>query len=397
LNTTKTQKAVSVELASNMLNLVSRLGLLVGVPLLASAQISLVHVTSCGPQTLPASVCTIPATGSGNVIIVGFQMGGGGDTSTTVGSVTDDAGNAYVEAGSAPSLDSSGGSVVDIWYAKNSTSGATTVTVSPSATTTNAGVVIWEFSGVDRIAPFDQTAALNSQDASDAPAGASVTTTSASEVVISLMAVAGNVTGPAQGNAFTIDSSIKGNGWAHLITSSTGTFAAQFNQSPAGTYASSTVSFKAASSSGNGSQSQNACDLNGDGTVNIVDVQLATNMYLGLLNCTANIAGPGVCSSLVVQQVVNAVLTGTCVTAGSHTVSLNWTASTTPNVNYNVYRSATSGGPYTKLNSVLVNGVSYTDSAVLPGQTYYYVTTAVDSNNNESVYSNSATAAIPFP
>ena len=39
---------------------------------------------------------------------------------------------------------------------------------------------------------------------------------------------------------------LKGNGWAHLITSAAGTYAAQWNQSPAGTYASSTAAFKAA-------------------------------------------------------------------------------------------------------------------------------------------------------
>ena len=141
----------------------------------------------------------------------------------------------------------------------------------------------------------------------------------------------------------------------------------------------------------------NACDLNGDGAVNVIDVQLATDMYLGLRTCTANIAGSGVCSALVVQQVETAALTGVCTTAGSHTVSLNWTASTTPSVNYNVYRSGTSGGPYTKLTASPVSATSYIDSAVLAGQTYYYVTTAVASGNTESAYSNEAPAAIPFP
>ena len=67
---------------------------------------------------------------------------------------------------------------------------------------------------------------------------------------------------------------------------------------------------------------QSPCDLNKNGTVDIVDVQLGTNMYLGLATCTANIAGAGVCSNLVVQQVINAALGGTCVTAATHTVAL---------------------------------------------------------------------------
>jgi fibronectin type 3 domain-containing protein len=39
--------------------------------------------------------------------------------------------------------------------------------------------------------------------------------------------------------------------------------------------------------------------------------------------------------------------------------------------------------------------VSYTDSTVVNGLTYYYVTTAVDSSGTESVYSNPAPAIIP--
>jgi hypothetical protein len=35
--------------------------------------------------------------------------------------------------------------------------------------------------------------------------------------------------------------------------------------------------------------SQNACDLSRDGAVDVVDVQLAINMTLGLVSCTANI------------------------------------------------------------------------------------------------------------
>ena len=38
---------------------------------------SLVHATSCGPQAFPTATCTIPATGSGNLIVVGWQSGAG--------------------------------------------------------------------------------------------------------------------------------------------------------------------------------------------------------------------------------------------------------------------------------------------------------------------------------
>jgi len=141
-----------------------------------------------------------------------------------------------------------------------------------------------------------------------------------------------------------------------------------------------------------------ACDLNGDGVVNILDLQLAENMFLGVVPCTANIAGVGICDVVVIQRVVNAVINGTCVTTISHSVTLTWIASTSLNVTgYNVYRGTQSGGPYTKLTATPVAGTNYTDSAVQAGQTYYYVATAVDSNNNESDYSDPASAAVPSP
>jgi hypothetical protein len=81
-----------------------------------------------------------------------------------------------------------------------------------------------------------------------------------------------------------------------------------------------------------------------------------------------------------------------------HSVSLNWDASTSANVvGYNVYRGTVSGGPYTEINSGLDPNTSYTDNTVAAGQTYYYVTTSVDSAGAESGYSNQTTAVIPTP
>ncbi|MGO9124478.1 MAG: beta strand repeat-containing protein [Terriglobales bacterium] len=83
-------------------------------------------------------------------------------------------------------------------------------------------------------------------------------------------------------------------------------------------------------------------------------------------------------------------------TGTQHSVLLTWTASTSPNIDgYNIYRSGSPGGPYSKLNSALNSGTTYTDSTVTNGSTYYYVTTAVDSDSQESAYSNQATAVIP--
>jgi hypothetical protein len=80
-----------------------------------------------------------------------------------------------------------------------------------------------------------------------------------------------------------------------------------------------------------------------------------------------------------------------------HRVTLTWTASTSSGVvGYNIYRSTVSGGAYTMIQSS-VSGTSYVDSSVSSGQTYYYVATAVDGNNDESVDSNQAQAVVPVP
>jgi fibronectin type 3 domain-containing protein len=89
-------------------------------------------------------------------------------------------------------------------------------------------------------------------------------------------------------------------------------------------------------------------------------------------------------------------MTGTGTAQIQHTVDLSWTASAGA-VGYNIYRGTVSGGPYTIINSSLDATTTYIDSTVVSGQTYYYVTTAVNSDSQESGYSNQAQAIIPNP
>jgi hypothetical protein len=80
-----------------------------------------------------------------------------------------------------------------------------------------------------------------------------------------------------------------------------------------------------------------------------------------------------------------------------HTVTLSWTASTSMVAGYNIYISQTTGGPYTKINSGLIAGLTYQDLNAVSGNTYFYVATAVDSSGDESVNSNEVSAVIPNP
>jgi len=55
------------------------------------------------------------------------------------------------------------------------------------------------------------------------------------------------------------------------------------------------------------------CDLNGDGTINAADIQIATNQALGISPCTnADLLQNGQCSVIDVQRVINASLGGAC-------------------------------------------------------------------------------------
>jgi fibronectin type 3 domain-containing protein len=65
-------------------------------------------------------------------------------------------------------------------------------------------------------------------------------------------------------------------------------------------------------------------------------------------------------------------------------------------VGYNVYRGGATG-KYSRINPALDTGTTYTDYSVDAGETYYYVTTAVDEHGRESRYSNQTKAVIPSP
>jgi len=79
----------------------------------------------------------------------------------------------------------------------------------------------------------------------------------------------------------------------------------------------------------------------------------------------------------------------------TESVRLSWDASTSQVLGYNVYRGSQQGGPYARINAGIDPAITYTDDSVIPGSTYFYVITAVNSSGRESKYSNPAKALIP--
>ena len=103
-------------------------------------------------------------------------------------------------------------------------------------------------------------------------------------------------------------------------------------------------------------------------------------------------------SAIPVDLTPPAAPTSLGATAGDGTVSLDWLDNGESDLaGYDVYRSTTHGSRYSKINGSLLSNSNYTDNSVTNGTTYYYVVTAVDANDNESQYSNEASAMPTAP
>lgn len=119
----------------------------------------------------------------------------------------------------------------------------------------------------------------------------------------------------------------------------------------------------------------------------------------GSVTGTLTISSPALASPVQLAISGTGVTTsgGTPSTTGStsRTVTLAWNASTSSVSGYRVYRAGTVGGPYTRITSQTVTGLTYGDSSVSGGSTYYYVVTAINSQGIESGYSNEASVSVP--
>ena len=147
------------------------------------------------------------------------------------------------------------------------------------------------------------------------------------------------------------------------------------------------------------SEASTTCTVTLDGAAPAsgTEVLVSSNNTLLLLGSNSVIVPEGTTSTTFTAMAgsvptnQNATLTATAL----HSVLLNWSASISPNLmNYKVYRGTTAGGPYGVVTTLgLVT--SYVDANIQSGQTYYYVTTAVDDTGAESEYSNEASAVVP--
>ncbi len=89
--------------------------------------------------------------------------------------------------------------------------------------------------------------------------------------------------------------------------------------------------------------------------------------------------------------------TGLVIISGDRSVILHWDPNSESNLaGYKVYRSLSSGGPFTALNSTLLTSLGYCDLAVSDGQSYFYQVTASTTTPQESLPSVTL-SAVPSP
>jgi hypothetical protein len=184
--------------------------------------IKFVQVAFAAPQTSMASVTVqygaAQAAGDLNVIVVGWN-----DTSAAVTSVTDTAGNVYVQAVGPTTYPAT--LTQSIYYAKNiaaAGAGANSVTVRFDVAAVYVDVRILEYSGIDTAAPLDATAAASGGNA--LTDSGPLTTTGPNELLVAANIVTGVTDGPGAG--FT----------SRIITAPDGSIAEDQVVASAGTY-----------------------------------------------------------------------------------------------------------------------------------------------------------------
>jgi hypothetical protein len=112
---------------------------------------------------------------------------------------------------------------------------------------------------------------------------------------------------------------------------------------------------------------------------------------------TGSASGSVTVTSNAPNSSLTILLQGSGVQPGAHLATLLWNPVSSSINGYFVYRGVTPGGPYARLSALISTGATYTDSTVQAGQLYYYVVTAVGTNNVESYFSNEVSATIPSP
>jgi hypothetical protein len=303
-----------------------------------------VTVTYPGPQTI----------GNFNVVVVGWN-----DTTSTVQSVTDSAGNSYSLA-IGPT--SGTGLRQSIYYAPNIKGGSNTVSVVFNQTALYPDVRILEYQGVS-VVDVKAGASGNSTTANSG----SATTTIANELIFGAATVSTVVTGAGAGFTTRIITSQDGDNAEDEVVTTKGTYSATAPLSPSGAWVMQMVTFAASSAPAPTvtSVSPNSGPATGGTAVTIT----GTNFVSG---ATVTLGGTAA-TNVVVTSATQITATTAAHAAGAVTVAVTnpdtQTGSLTNGYTYVAAPTVTgvspSSGPTTGGTAVTITGTNFVSGAAV--------------------------------
>ena len=194
---------------------------------------------SAGATTIAAPAAN-HTTGNLLVVFVGLR-----DTSVTVSSIADTAGNTYTYVTRIAGTSSA----IECWYAKNITGNANNVvTATFSASVYYRTITVNQYSGCDTSAPLDQYNTGTGYDT--APTTGNITTTVADEVLVAgVRLLASRIITAGTNYTKRVDTSSWGASEDRIV-SATGTYNATFSLSDVTYWATIVASFKAVAVAG---------------------------------------------------------------------------------------------------------------------------------------------------
>jgi len=204
----------------------------------SASTITFVQVAAATPQgsvtTVSVPYSHAQTAGNLNIVVVGWN-----DTSASVSSISDSAGNTYLLA-IGPTTAS--GARQTIYYAKNIKGGSNTVTVNFSQAASSPDVRVLEYAGASTTSPLDVTAGASGS-STTANSGLA-TTTAANELIFAADTIATGTPGPGTGFTARIITQPDSDIAEDKIGSTAGTYSATAPVSPSGYWVMQMVTFK---------------------------------------------------------------------------------------------------------------------------------------------------------
>ncbi|HLK32501.1 MAG TPA: IPT/TIG domain-containing protein, partial [Terriglobales bacterium] len=209
----------------------------------SAVSIGFVQVAAATPQSPTASVTVAypgaQTAGNLNVVVVGWN-----DTTSTVQSVSDSAGNTYSLAAGPTS---GTGITQSLYYAKSIAGGNNKVTVTFNQAASYPDVRVLEYTGLDSSSPLDVTAVGTGN--SSSASSASATTTSGNELIFGANTVGTGNKAPGTGFTTRIITTPDSDLAEDETVSATGSYAATATLTSKGPWVMQMAAFKAAGAS----------------------------------------------------------------------------------------------------------------------------------------------------